>query len=154
MRASIEITKPILLFDLDGVICDFHKREKELEAQGIKGSKLFSHPTAYKDLEPIPGAIDAWHALQEKYETYILSTAPWSNPDAWAEKRKWVEQYLGKSSHKKLILCHNKGLVRGDFLIDDRIANGVADFQGEHIHFATEKYPDWNSVLIKLGVTQ
>lgn len=154
LRASIEITKPILLFDLDGVICDFNKRAKELDAMGIKGSKLFSHPTAYKDLEPIPGAIEAWHALQEKYETYILSTPPWSNPDAWAEKRRWVEQHLGKSAHKKLILCHNKGIVRGDFLIDDRIANGVADFQGEHIHFATEKYPDWNSVLIKLGVVQ
>ena len=88
-RARIEITKPILLFDMDGVICDFNKRAKELDAMGIKGSKLFSHPTAYKDLEPIPGAIEAWHALQEKYETYILSTPPWSNPDAWAEKRRF-----------------------------------------------------------------
>jgi 5'(3')-deoxyribonucleotidase len=154
MRARIEITKPILLFDMDGVICDFSKRANELEDMGIKGSKLFSHPTAYKDLEPITGAIEAWHALQEKYETYILSTPPWSNPDAWGEKRRWVEQHLGKSAHKKLILCHNKGIVRGDFLIDDRIANGVADFQGEHIHFATAQYPDWNSVLIRLGVTQ
>jgi 5'-nucleotidase len=150
LRASIEITKPILLFDLDGVICDFDKRAKELEAEGIKGTKLFSHPSAYKDLEPIEGAIEAWHALQDKYETYILSTPPWSNPDAWGEKRRWVEEHLGKSAHKKLILCHNKGLVRGDFLIDDRIANGVADFQGEHIHFATQQYPDWTSVLEKL----
>jgi len=36
LRASIKITKPIVLIDMDGVICDFDKRAKELEAQGIK----------------------------------------------------------------------------------------------------------------------
>ena len=92
------------------------------------------------------------HALQDKYETYILSTPPWSNPDAWAEKRMWVQQHLGDSAKKKLILCHNKGLVIGDFLIDDRIANGVADFKGEHIHFADPKFPGWRDVLIHLGI--
>ena len=152
LRGSIKITKPIVLIDLDGVICDFDKRAKELEAQGVKGQSLFKHPSAYKDLEPIEGAIDAWHALQDKYETYILSTPPWSNPDAWAEKRMWVQQYLGDSAKKKLILCHNKGLVIGDYLIDDRIANGVADFKGEHIHFADPKFPGWRDVLIHLGI--
>lgn len=147
LRGSIKITKPIVLIDLDGVICDFDKRAKELEQQGVKGHSLFRHPDAYRALEPIEGAIDAWHELQEKYETYILSTPPWSNPDAWSEKRIWVQQHLGDSAKKKLILCHNKGLVKGDFLIDDRIANGVADFEGEHIHFATEKFPGWGTVL-------
>ena len=152
LRANILITKPIVLIDMDGVLADFDKRAQELEAQGIRGTKLFKHPEAYKNLEPIEGAIEAWHALQEKYETYILSTPPWSNPDAWAEKRRWVEEHLGKSVNKKLILCHHKGLVRGDFLIDDRIANGVADFGGEHIHFANEKFPTWKEVLEYLGV--
>lgn len=148
MRASIKTNKPIVYIDMDGVICDFGKRVKELEALGIKGPKLFKHENAYKDLEPIDGAIEAWYMLQERFETYILSTPPWSNPDAWAEKRKWVEEHLGKSANKKLILCHNKGLVKGDFLIDDRIANGVADFSGVHLHFGTEKYPDWSSILL------
>lgn len=147
LRASIKITKPIVLIDMDGVICDFDKRAKELETQGIKGHSLFKHPSAYRALEPIEGAVDAWHDLQDKYETYILSTPPWSNPDAWSEKRIWVQQYLGDSAKKKLILCHNKGLVIGDYLIDDRIANGVADFKGEHIHFGTDKFPGWESVL-------
>lgn len=151
LRASIPITKPIVLIDMDGVICDFDKRAAELESIGIRGTKLFRHPDAYKDLEPIEGAIEAWHALQEKYETYILSTPPWSNPEAWAEKRRWIEERLGKSAHKKLILCHHKGLVRGDYLIDDRIANGVADFGGEHIHFGTT-FVGWKEVLTYLGI--
>ena len=82
---------------------------------------------------------------------HILSTPPWSNPEAWSEKRRWVETFLGKSAHKKLILCHNKGIVKGDFLIDDRIANGVADFEGEHIHFGLNGL-DWKQILTYLGV--
>ena len=151
LRSSIKTDKPIVYIDMDGVLCDFDKRARELEEnEGIKGHRLFKHPSAYKDLEPIDGAIDAWHALQEKYETYILSTPPWSNPDAWSEKRKWVEQFFGKSANKKLILCHNKGLVKGDFLIDDRIANGVADFDGEHIHFGQEGAENWAVILKNL----
>jgi 5'-nucleotidase len=152
LRASIPITKPIVLIDMDGVLADFDKRAQELEAQGVKGQSLFKHPNAFRDLEPIEGAIEAWNSLQDKYETYILSTPPWSNPDAWAEKRIWVEKYLGKTAKKKLILGHHKGLVRGDFLIDDRIANGVADFGGEHIHFGTENFRDWKEVLTYLGL--
>jgi 5'-nucleotidase len=152
LRINIPITKPLVYIDMDGVLSDFDKRFKELEAQGFKGSSVFKHPEAYKDLEPIEGAIAAWHSLQEKYETYILSTPAWSNPDSWSEKRIWVEKFLGKSAHKKLILCHHKGLVMGDYLIDDRKANGVGDFKGEHIHFGTEEYPDWSAVLQRLGI--
>lgn len=151
LRSSIKTEKPIVYIDMDGVLCDFDKRAKELEEnEGIKGHRLFKHPSAYKGLEPIEGAIDAWHALQEKYETYILSTPPWSNPDAWSEKRKWVEDHFGKSANKKLVLCHNKGLVKGEFLIDDRIANGVADFEGEHIHFGQEGAENWAVILKKM----
>ena len=47
----------------------------------------------------------------------------------------------------QLILSHNKNLNIGDYLIDDRTANGAAQFMGEHIHFGSEKFPNWNSVL-------
>jgi hypothetical protein len=40
----------------------------------------------------------------------------------------------------------------GDYLIDDRTANGAGEFKGELIQFATEKYPDWDSVLEYLNV--
>lgn len=48
---------------------------------------------------------------------------------------------------KRLIITHNKGLNKGDYLIDDRLAKGVTDFDGEHIHFLTDRFPDWKSVL-------
>ena len=96
---------------------------------------------------PLEGAIDAFETLSQVYDSYLLSTAPWENSSAWSDKNEWVKKYLGQSAHKRLILSHHKNLNRGDYLIDDRTANGVGEFQGEHIHFGTERFPDWKSVL-------
>jgi len=46
-----------------------------------------------------------------------------------------------------LILTHRKDLVKGDILIDDRPNNGAKDFEGEWIHFGSENFPDWSSVI-------
>lgn len=146
MDPSLKTNKSIILIDMDGVLCNFDKRYKELIDRGIKQHKIWKHPDLYKDLEPIDGAINAWNLLQKDYDTYILSTPPWSSPLAYSQKREWVEKYLGKSAKKKLILCHNKGIIKGDYLIDDRIAHGVADFEGEFIHFG-EKFKNWSSIL-------
>ena len=40
-----------------------------------------------------------------------------------------------------------KNLNKGDFLIDDRIANGAGDVKGELIRFGSEKFPNWDSVI-------
>ena len=77
----------------------------------------------------------------------ILSTPPWDNTSAWSDKHQWVKKHLGVSARKKLILFQHKHLSLGDYLIDDRTVNGAAEFQGEHIHFGTKRFPDWKSVL-------
>ena len=41
----------------------------------------------------------------------------------------------------------NKHLNKGDYLIDDRTANGADRFEGEHIQFGTDKFPNWAVVL-------
>lgn len=45
-----------------------------------------------------------------------------------------------------------KNLNIGDFLIDDRTKNGADRFTGEHIHFGTSKFPDWDTVVRYLMV--
>ena len=47
----------------------------------------------------------------------------------------------------ELILCHHKQLLTGDYLIDDRKFNGASEFTGEWIHFGSELFPNWESVL-------
>ena len=100
----------------------------------------------------IEGAIEAYNKIAEHFDTYILSTSPWENSTAWSDKLKWVKKYLGKHAYKRLILSHHKNLNRGDYLIDDRLKNGADKFQGEHIHFRSDKFPDWESVLKYLFV--
>ncbi len=50
-------------------------------------------------------------------------------------------------AYKRLILTHHKELNKGDFLIDDRDANGAGSFEGEHIWFSSPRFPDWKTVI-------
>jgi 5'-nucleotidase len=65
----------------------------------------------------------------------------------WTGKRIWLEEQFGEKINGKLILTHRKDLVKGDILIDDRPNNGAKDFEGEWIHFGSENFPDWSSVI-------
>lgn len=133
--------KKIIYFDMDGVLADYegkanYKETPEKEATGF-----------FVDLEPIKGAVEAFKKLSEHFDCYILTTAPWSSPIAMSEKRLWVEKHLGELAFKRLMTSHRKDLHIGDYLIDDRTVNGAGEFQGEHIHFGSENFPDWDSVV-------
>jgi 5'(3')-deoxyribonucleotidase len=139
----------ILYVDMDNVLVDFPSAFKHFEDDFLE-----QHPNNRDDIpgifslmEPLDGAVDAYQKLSEKFDTYILSTAPWDNPSAWSDKVVWVKKHLGDSAHKRLILSHNKNLNHGDYLIDDRLKNGAAEFKGEHIHFGQKPFLDWQAVL-------
>lgn len=104
-------------------------------------------PGLFSLMEPMPGAIPAVRKLNEVYDIYILSTAPWGNPLAWTEKVLWLKNRFGDLFKKKVILTHRKDLIRGDILIDDKDKNGAWDFQGEWIQFGSARFPDWKTVL-------
>lgn len=141
--------KKIVHIDMDGVLVDFQsgvdKAEPYLQERFKKNLDMI--PGVFSLMDPMPGAIEAVHKLAEKYDLYILSTAPWNNPLCWMEKRQWVGRYLGDLFHKRLILTHHKELAIGDYLIDDRDRNGAAEFQGELIPFGSEEFPNWDSVI-------
>jgi 5'(3')-deoxyribonucleotidase len=135
---------------MDGVLVNFQSGIDRLtEAEKIEYKDQEKNaPHIFSKMEPIEGAIEAYKMLAERYDTYILSTAPWNNETALGDKVAWAKKYLGDTIYKRLILSHNKNLNMGHYLIDDRPhKNGAADFKGELIHFRSEKFPDWNSVL-------
>jgi 5'-nucleotidase len=129
----------VVYIDMDGVLVDL---QSNLDKQGW-------HQNVFKDPPPIEGAVEAFNelCLDEDYDVYILSTAPWNIPNSWTQKRLWVSKYLGDKAYKRLILCNHKNLLRGDILIDDRTANGASEFDGELIQFGTDKFPNWKVVL-------
>ena len=134
---------------MDNVLVDFPSGISQLPDDLYEkyAGRFDEVPNIFSMMQPIDGAIDAFETLSKIYDSYILSTAPWENSSAWKDKNEWVKKYLGKSAHKRLILSHHKNLNKGDYLIDDRTANGAGEFEGEHIQFGSEKFPDWDSVL-------
>lgn len=141
--------KKILYVDMDNVLVDFPsafpKVAPDLLAKYEDDKDEI--PGIFSLMDPLPMAIESFEQLSRIYDTYILSTSPWGNPSAWQDKLLWVKKYLGESAHKRLILSHHKNLNRGDYLIDDRTKNGADKFQGEHIHFGTNDFPDWPAVV-------
>ena len=151
---------PIVYVDLDGVLAKFPENLDEIDISIADECLQWCNETGehhsdfegiFSTLKPMDGADEAIHRLRQKFDVYLLSTAPWANTPSWSEKRIWVEQHLPSLPKKKLILTHNKSLVRGSYLIDDRSKNGASEF-GTHegqewIHFGSTEFPDWESVL-------
>ena len=141
--------KKVLYIDMDNVLVDFPSGIARLDE---------TTKTAYKDnfdetpgifslMEPMKDAVTSFNLFAYKYDTYILSTAPWKNPSAWSDKLLWVQKHLGEKAHKRLIISHHKNMNKGHYLIDDREKNGAIDFEGELIRFGSEKFKDWQTVL-------
>lgn len=136
--------RKIVYIDLDNTMADYIGAAKEMnisleDAKHIKGF--------FRNLKPMSGAIESYNKLSEHFDVYILSTGPWSNPNSFGEKVEWVKEYL-PNAYKNVIFSHHKDLNIGDYLIDDSIKNGAADFTGEHIQIHSDKFPTWNDVMI------
>ncbi len=138
----------ILYIDLDNVMVDFQSGIDKIDYDTIikYEGRLDEIPNIFSMMDPVVDAIESYELLCRKYDTYILSTSPWENDTAWCDKLNWVKKHIGKSAYKRLILTHNKNLNIGDYLIDDRLKNGADKFQGELIHFLSDRFPDWKSV--------
>jgi 5'-nucleotidase len=161
------MAKKILYLDLDNTLVRFDTR-----LDGIDPAVLAQFEGRYDEIpglfalmQPMPGAIAAFHTLAKLFDLYILSTAPWGNPSAWQHKIEWVQLHLGYGAdgpaYKRLILSHHKNLNVGDYLLDDRPNNGAAQFAGEWLKFGPVDYPqfpnqvellDWDAAVEYLSV--
>lgn len=139
----------IVYVDMDGVLVDFESGIDSLTEQELKSyeNRFDEVPGIFSRMKPIKGAIESFQKLTKHYNVYILSTAPWENPTALNDKLMWIKDHIGELAKKRVIFSHNKHLNMGDYLIDDRTVNGAGDFKGTHIHFGTERFPNWEAVL-------
>ena len=145
----------IIYVDMDDVLCNFRKSFDEAIINNPRIKYPQSQYGFFSGLEPLDGAIDAVFAINDssEYEFYILTAPSPRNPLCYTEKRVWVESHLGYDFVEKLIICSNKGLLKGDILIDDNISGkGQEEFEGKLFHFGGNDFPDWAAVRSELKI--
>lgn len=127
---------------MDGVICDFHgpviqyiKDRWDIDvsrkdiltdirkyAQGKwddEAEDFIQSDGFAQKLEPLPGAIDAIKSIMEKHEV-IFVTAPYLGSKTWDhDRRSWLEEKFD-INRDQLIFAHNKKLIQGMTIIDDK----------------------------------
>ena len=125
---------------MDGVISDFDKEHKRLEAE--KGSAIHRPDLVvdFRVLDVVDGAGEALRQLNQDFDIFIATTPPWSRPKVWGEKRDWIVEHFPWLA-RKMVLTHRKDLLIGDILIDDSRWRGQPDFKGDWCWFNK----DWSS---------
>lgn len=133
-----------IYIDMDRTLVDY---DKGFDARRAEQEFPQSKEGFWYNLEPLPGAIESFNYLFEKYDVWILTRPSFHNLNCYTEKAKWVRDNFGFEAQKKTILCGDKSLVKGDFLIDDHHKDGQPEFEGKWIQIGNEKFPDWKSVV-------
>jgi len=144
----------IIYVDMDGVLVDFESGINSLSDVELKlyENKLDEVPGIFSRMTPIKGALESFEKISKHFDVYILSTAPWENSTALNDKLAWVKKYIGEIANRRVVFSHNNHLIIGDYLIDDRMTNGAAEFKGKHIHFGADEFPNWDAVLNYLNI--
>jgi len=144
-------TKKLLYIDMDDVLCDYTSAYQVIKDEQPEIEFPQSLPGFFENLTPKANAAVSFIILAGSYDVHILSAPSVYNPLSYTEKRIWVEKHLGFEFTHKLILATNKGLLKGDYLVDDYASGrGQENFEGELLHFGSEQYPDWNSITAYL----
>ncbi|MBI1375501.1 MAG: hypothetical protein GC159_22540 [Phycisphaera sp.] len=143
-----ERTGYVVYVDMDDVLCDYRGAYRSAKREHPEVDFPQSIPGFFENLRPINGAVEAVRSLQQSFDVYVLTAPSTRNPRSYMEKRIWIEEHFDYQFTKKLILCANKGLLKGRWLIDDNVTGkGQDTFEGEVIHFGSTQYPDWLAVL-------
>ena len=130
----------MILLDVDGVLANFagavqklFKKDEPItrwnmfEDWGMTVDEFWGTIDAdgekfWADMEPYPW-IDRMLDLVHASDEFVLWSSPSRSPHCYSGKRKWVDKYVGKSTH--LVLSSKKWLgARSDrMLIDDSVGN-------------------------------
>jgi 5'(3')-deoxyribonucleotidase len=107
----------------------------------------------FRDLKPIPGAIEGIRKLMEQHDVYIVSAAM-EFRNSLEDKYDWLAEHFPEIGWRNIMFCGDK-IIEADILIDDRIRN-FTDFKGRPLLFTSphnmlitgyERVNTWDEVL-------
>ena len=92
----MEEKKKIVYVDMDNVLVDFNSGLQQAEPDLLNSYKgqLDNIPHLFSWMTPMPGAIEIFKALCEKYDVYILTTAPGKMKQLYKTKKTGLTNIL------------------------------------------------------------
>ena len=141
--------KKIIYIDIDDTLADFKGAVEK--AKLVNPAMPFPQAEYgfYSNLIPLNGAIEAvkWFVNSDTFIPYLLTAPSVMNPMSYTEKRIWVEKHLGMNMVQRLIICSDKSLLKGTYLIDDKIeGHGQDEFEGTVLQYGSEMFPNWGDI--------
>ncbi len=90
--------KPLLTFDMDGVLCrppfginPGSGKGKRRDAPGKRGLLWFTETWRYRGRNPMPGAVEGFGELSEEFRCVVVTAR---SIDAQALTRRWFEKHF------------------------------------------------------------
>jgi 5'(3')-deoxyribonucleotidase len=149
--------KKIVFVDMDGVLFNFwggtNTSRIECQAKEQNPPEMFLKGF-FRNLKPNPGAKEFVTLMDSSphYELHIASTPSSKNLWSATEKMECVEEHFPTLLREKTHLIQDKGLLLGDYLIDDYREKWEPVFKGTFIWFNELKpMESWNRAIIKLA---
>ena len=143
------LTVTDIFIDMDDTLVNFTKAKTEAIIAKPKNAYPHCEYGFFANLEPLDDAVASIELLlkSRNYRPWILTAPSIKNPLCYTEKRVSVERLFGEVMLSRLIISPYKGFFKGK-LVDDNIdSNGQNEFNGDFIHFGSEQFPNWSSVI-------
>lgn len=84
---------------------------------------VLDRPNVYRELKPVPGAVDGLWRICNAGHHVVIATATPRRVEVATEKLQWIKEHLPFIDHENIVIVHRKDLLRGDVLIDDAPRN-------------------------------
>lgn len=89
----------------------------------------------FRRLPVMKDAVEVLKKMNEQYEIFIVSAAT-EFPNSLKDKLEWLLEHFPFLSWRQLVLCGDKRLVSGDYMIDDHVRN-LKHFNGKKYLFTS-----------------
>lgn len=129
----------------------FPEQHHQLVRERLYSEGFFRH------LPVMENCVDVMEELNKKYEVFIVSAAT-EFPNSLRDKLEWLDEHFPFLSWRQLVLCGDKRMIAGDYMIDDHVRN-LVHFKGKPYLYSTilnkdetgyERVNNWREVAEKL----
>lgn len=115
--------------------------------EAYQGKKIYDLPNAhhirnrlhevgfFSDVAVMENCRMVIERLQENYEVFVV-TATQEFRNSLADKHTWLETNFPSISWRNYVMCGDKSVVTGDYMIDDKVSN-LKKFNGTGLLFTS-----------------